>query len=259
VDLALLLLLVCLGIAVGAYGTLIGSGGGFILVPVLLFLYPEEPTGTITSISLAVVFVNAVSGSLAYARQGRIHYGVASVFATAAVPGSIVGALIARQLPRGWFDALFGLILIGLSIYLLTGKRGPTSSTLTLPAVTDRTLKIGAAMSVLIGFFSSIFGIGGGVMHVPMMVRLLKFPFAAAAATSQFVLMFMSFAGTATHILSGEFQTGWRRTGALSIGVLLGAQIGALLSTRLGGTTLTRLLSGALLLIGMRLALKAVI
>ena len=64
--------LIPLGFVVGAYGTLIGAGGGFLLVPVLLLLYPRETPETITSISLAVVFFNALSGSIAYARMKRI-------------------------------------------------------------------------------------------------------------------------------------------------------------------------------------------
>jgi hypothetical protein len=65
-----LLWLVPLGFFTGGYGTLIGAGGGFILVPALLFIYPGEAPETITSISLAVVFFNALSGTLAYARSG---------------------------------------------------------------------------------------------------------------------------------------------------------------------------------------------
>jgi uncharacterized protein len=114
-------------------------------------------------------------------------------------------------------------------------------------------------LSVAIGFFSSALGIGGGVMHVPLMSRLLRFPFAVAAATSQYVLVFMSLTGTLTHILAGEFQTGWRRTGALSLGVLIGAQIGAALSNRIGGGVLIRLLSAALLIVGIRLTLNGVL
>jgi uncharacterized membrane protein YfcA len=253
------LLLVGLGIAVGTYGTLIGSGGGFILVPVLLFLYPGERTGTITSISLAVVFVNALSGSLAQTRAGRIHFRTATIFAIAALPGSVLGALFARQLPRGWFDVLFGLLLIALSAYLMSGRATKQTAGPSHVEISTRDLQLGAPLSVAIGFLSSAFGIGGGVMHVPLMARLLRFPFAVAAATSQYVLMFMSLAGTLTHILAGEFQTGWRRTGALSLGVLVGAQIGVLLSTRVGGTMLTRLLSAALLIVGIRLALSDVL
>jgi uncharacterized protein len=252
-------LLVILGIAVGAYGTLIGSGGGFILVPVLLFLYPDEHTGTITSISLAVVFVNALSGTIANAKHHRIEFGAATMFAIAALPGSVLGALTARQLPRGWFDVLFGLILIALSIYLSVGKSAQPSVATGHAPVSSEALKLGAGLSIAIGFFSSALGIGGGVMHVPLMARLLRFPFAVAAATSQYVLVFMSLTGTLTHIFAGEFQTGWRRTGALSLGVLVGAQIGAALSTRIGGGFLTRLLAAALLVVGIRLALNGLL
>ena len=67
-------LLVLLGFAVGAFGTLVGAGGGFILTPVLLVLYPHESPQTITAISLMAVFFNALSGTFAYARQRRIDY-----------------------------------------------------------------------------------------------------------------------------------------------------------------------------------------
>ena len=64
--------LTLLGFVIGTYGTLIGAGGGFVLVPILLMLYPNESPEIITSISLAVVFFNAMSGSLAYSRMKRI-------------------------------------------------------------------------------------------------------------------------------------------------------------------------------------------
>lgn len=82
--------LLLLGLFVGAYGTLIGAGGGFVLVPILL-LYPDESPEIITSISPAVVFFNAASGSAAYARMGRIDYRAAAVFAAATVPGAVAG------------------------------------------------------------------------------------------------------------------------------------------------------------------------
>jgi uncharacterized membrane protein YfcA len=66
------LLLALLGLIVGTFGTLVGAGGGFILTPVLLVVYPELTPAQITSISLLVVFFNALSGSVAYARLKRI-------------------------------------------------------------------------------------------------------------------------------------------------------------------------------------------
>lgn len=69
-----ILLLVALGLVVGALGTLIGAGGGFLLTPVLLLVYPHASAQTISATSLAVVFANAASGTVAYARQGRVDY-----------------------------------------------------------------------------------------------------------------------------------------------------------------------------------------
>ena len=61
-----------LGLFIGAFGTMIGAGGGFLLVPILLLVYPKENTELITSTSLAVVFFNALSGTWAYSRMKRI-------------------------------------------------------------------------------------------------------------------------------------------------------------------------------------------
>ena len=60
-------LLVLLGFGVGAFGTLVGAGGGFILTPILLLLYPHDPPKLLTAISLMAVFFNAGSGTVAYA------------------------------------------------------------------------------------------------------------------------------------------------------------------------------------------------
>src|SRR3954468_23856209 len=104
--------LVALGFAVGAYGTLIGAGGGFVLVPLLLLLYPDEPPELITSISLAVVFFNALSGTVAYAHQRRVDFLAGNSFALATVPGAIAGAIVVSYLPRNLFDVAFALLLL---------------------------------------------------------------------------------------------------------------------------------------------------
>ena len=87
------ILLVLLGVVVGAFGTIVGSGGGFILTPILLLLYPHDRPATITAISLTAFFFNAASGSAAYAHQRRIDYRSGLAFAAAALPGCIAGAL----------------------------------------------------------------------------------------------------------------------------------------------------------------------
>src|SRR6185503_14091155 len=116
-----------LGLLLGAFGTLIGAGGGFLLVPLLLLLYPQDSPETITSISLAVVFFNASSGSVAYARMKRVDYFSGAIFAAAAIPGAMLGAVAVSYIPRRAFDGLFGVILFAVGIALLV-RRPPESS-----------------------------------------------------------------------------------------------------------------------------------
>ncbi len=112
----------------------------------------------------------------------------------------------------------------------------------------------GAFYSLGVGFLSSFLGIGGGVIHVPLLVRALSFPTHIATATSHFVLAVTAGTGTVTHLVIGSFhQHGLRRTIALSIGVVAGAQLGAHVSLRLHGRVIHWLLAAALVALSVRL------
>lgn len=267
-------LLALLGLGVGVLGTLVGAGGGFILTPVLLIVYPHQSALTITSISLIVVFFNAASGSIAYARMKRIDYRSGAQFAAAALPGAVAGALAVRYVPIRLFDAIMAGVLATAAVAVIRLRphserpypRGPTRPR----EIVDRSgttyhyrvpVRRGVAYSLVVGFLSSFLGIGGGVMHVPLLVGALGFPTHIATATSHFVLVFMAGTGSLTHLIAGVFSsgTGLRRAAALSLGVVPGAQLGALLSQRLGGPTIRRILGVALVVLAVRLVLSAIV
>jgi len=265
-----------LGLLIGAFGTLIGAGGGFVLVPILLLVYPNEKTELITGISLAVVFFNALSGSLAYARMKRVDYKSGILFSIATIPGAILGALSTAYVPRGVFDLLFGVLMIVAAIYLWTSggeesavqsyRKGDSDSD-PRPRRMVRDLTdaegiryhyaynpaTGVLLSLVVGFISSLLGVGGGFIHVPILTRLLDFPVHIATATSHFVLAIMSLTGTLVHVAQGVFVRGLRRTALLAIGVLIGAQAGAWMSNRVGGKMIIRGLAVALAFVGVRL------
>jgi uncharacterized protein len=260
--------LVILGFAVGAFGTLVGAGGGFILTPVLLILYPADSAATITAISLVAVFWNAASGSAAYAWQRRIDYRSGIVFAISTLPGAVAGTVVVQFANRRFFDAITALLLTGLAVWIITFRstemRTAFQSGRSIRNLADRDgnayaytvpLARGAIFSVGVGFISSFLGIGGGVIHVPLMVGLLGFPVHVATATSHFILAIMSGASTVTHVALGSFANGHglRRAMSLSVGVVGGAQLGALLSKRIAGHRIRQLLALGLIALAVRL------
>jgi hypothetical protein len=260
-----------LGLVVGAFGTLIGAGGGFLLMPALLLLYPHDSPALITGISLAVVFFNAASGSFAYARMGRVDFKSGLMFAAATVPGAVLGAMATAQLERRTFDLLFGGLMTAGAIYLSWRpirtneepvRRRPTGHFERRLVERDGTAHhftynpvLGIGISVVVGFLSSLLGIGGGIVHVPVLSQLLDFPVHIATATSHFTLSIMALTGSLVHVASGALTPGLRPIAALSVGVIAGAQVGARLSSRVHGVWIMRSLAVALGFVGLRILL----
>lgn len=268
-------LLAALGLAVGAFGTLVGAGGGFLLVPILLLAYPDMPAAAVTATSLLVVAANAASGTVAYWWQRRIDLHSGLWFAAATLPGALAGAIIVRYIPRGLFDLVFALLLGGIGGWLVLWRRDTTTIREPLAGrgvirrrITDRAgisftygyrLWQGLGISGLVGFVSSLLGIGGGIVHVPAMAIVLRFPVSIATATSHFVLAITAIEATAVHVADGTLA--WNavlgRAAALAAGAGVGAQIGARFSHRVRGESILRALGVALVIVAIRLALTA--
>lgn len=243
-------------------------------MPVLLLVYPDGDPETLTAMSLFVVWANATSGSLAYGYQKRIDLRSGGWFALATLPGAVAGAIVVGYIPRRTFDGMFAAVLVGLGLFLALRA---ASNQIQPPVqgwsvvrrrITDRDgntfaysflMWRGIAISAVVGFVSSLLGIGGGVMHVPMMAAVLHFPVHIAAATSQFVLAFMAAEGTTVHFATGalSFDRSFAQAVLLAIGAVGGAQAGARLSRRVHSTVILRALAVGLVIVGLRLGLKA--
>ncbi len=262
------LLLSFIGLFVGAFGTLIGVAGGFLLVPIILFLYPDKTPATVTAMTLTVAFFNSLSGSLAYARLRRIDFRSGMLFSISAVPGAIVGAVINRFLNRESFQLIFGVILLIMAAYLLIRPmRAGTSRAIRgnwVRQLTDNEGNsvtysyhrgLGMVIAFGVGIISGLLGIGGGIIHVPALTQVLGFPVHIATATSQFVVGTTTFAAGLMRLLTGSLSGVAGDTMVLAAGAVIGAQLGARLSRRVPGSLIVRLLAVALTLVGLRLLL----
>lgn len=255
-----MVVLFALGLSIGVLGTLIGAGGGWMIVPLLLFGYqftPQQAVGT----SLAVVFLNALSGSIAYMAQGRVLYFMGIGFAVATIPGAFLGAWLVQYLDPKWFSVLFGILLLFVAVFLQRGERlflarGKTVGGTPEGFQSFRSpgMRVGMVVSFLVGVLSSLFGIGGGMIHVPFLIVVLGIPVHTATATSHFVLAITSLTGTLAFLLQN--QVNLRVAAAMGLGVLIGAQGGAFLSVRMRGEPIRRILAVAVAIFAIRMILR---
>ena len=267
--------LIAFGLVVGGYGTLVGAGGGFLIVPVLLLVW-HLPPALAAGTSLTVVFLNAAVGSWSYAKQGRVDYRSGILLAIPTLPGSVAGAFLAKYFSGRAFDLIFAVLLFTVAVLLLWKPVGASEEGTEKPVISDprwwrmeRSLQdrdghrfhyqynliYGLVLSFFVGFLSSILGIGGGIIHVPALIHMLGFPSHLAAATSHFILAISSLVGAGTHVALGNVLFG--PAALMGIGVISGAQVGARIARKSKGAITVRLLSVALIVVAIRLLMRA--
>jgi hypothetical protein len=145
------------------------------------------------------------------------------------IPGAIIGSYFSTTIDPGYFKVFLAMILIGTGIYLMSRKSIIHGNSLSLESIWVQILFYSGTF--VAGIISSLFGIGGGVIFVPLMIMIVGLTMRLAAPTSQFVLMITSLVGLTTHIALGNPE--YLPAAFLSVGAFGGAQIGSRLSNRL--------------------------
>jgi uncharacterized membrane protein YfcA len=239
-------ILVAVGLGAGTLGSLLGVGGGILMVPALtlLGLPPTQAAGT----SLFAVASTSVSSTAAYSRQKRIDYRLGIEMAASAIPGAVVGGFVSTQITAPDFKLYFGILLMAVGGYIafkdsiLKEKESHRVSALQHAAVFSITF--GA------GIISSLFGVGGGVIFVPVMLLIHRMTMHRAVPTSQLTLMLTAFAGLFTHVALGHID--YLYAIALSAGAFAGAQIGAKWSRSVKNAILQKMLAVLLVAVAIK-------
>jgi hypothetical protein len=248
-----------IGALAATIGSLAGLGGGFVVAPVLRIFFhlpPEQAAAT----SLVLVLANVSSASIAFLRQGRVDLRLAMTMGLLAIPGSILGAQLVKLAPSAWFDLMYAGLLAIFAIGLLRRDTRPADRGRgTLPWAVPRSFHdpvtgddytyvesppIAAAAGIATGFLSSFFGIGGGILVVPVLLRAFAMPAHIVAATSHLIILYSAPFGVATHAFEGDIN--WFDALPLAAGGIAGGQLGASLSRRISGPVLVRIVAGVL-------------
>lgn len=215
-----------LSIGATLLGSMVGLGGGLIITPVLVLAGLPPPVAA--SSSLAATLSNAVTSSAVYAKQGRIDYRQALKLGMLAIPGSVLGAVVSADADIALFSMLLGTALLLASIYVFIKPRlgrHTTSNSVTV-------LVLSVTASFFAGVISSFFGIGGGIIFVPILIILTGMSMMRVTATSMFAILLASIFGMATHGTLGNSDATLALI--LSAGGLIGGMLGAKLSLVVG-------------------------
>lgn len=256
-----------IGLLAAVTGSLIGLGGGFLVVPALLLLsepllgFPM-PAPIAVGTSLTMLIFTGLSSTITYMRQGKIDYRSGWLFTLFSAPSSIIGAALTNTFEEDTFQLGFGLFMLLMAVLMLIrGKlrplrvRWPISHTY-IDADGEQHVYgynwwSAVLVGIAVGLISGLFGIGGGSLFVPVMVLLYQFPPHIATATSMFVILWSAIIGSATHVYLGEID--WLSTAFLIPGALIGGWLGAKVASRLSSRVLMWILRAALIFIALRL------
>jgi uncharacterized membrane protein YfcA len=243
------LILIIVGLGAGTLGSMIGVGGGLIMSPALTLM--GFAPAQISSTSLFAVTFASASSTISYVKQKRIQYHVGVKAAGVAIPGAIAGAFISSVIAIEPFKIYFGLLLLFAGIYIAYSgslkerqKRSPRNDKLKLLGPLFYTGAFGA------GIISSLFGVGGGIVFVPLLVLVLGMTLTTASPTSQLALLLTSFVGTVTHAVLGHPD--YFHAVSLSVGAFVGGQIGAKVSHKVKESLLRKMLSISLIAVAIK-------
>lgn len=247
-------ILILIGLFAGAYGIMVGAGGGFIFVPALLIIL-DMPPALAAGTGLVVVLINATSGVAGFVKQKRIDYQIALLITLGALPGSFAGIWFSHIVSADIFQWIFAGVLILLGLFLQYKNRGKQDKGVEEPSkdlsmTTKRKISL-IMVGIMMGIVSTFFGIGGGWLMVPILIYIYGIKAHRATATSVFALCLYSIIGVILHIYHGNVD--WSAALWGGIGVLVGAQIGVYLSSKISGKIIVQMLSILLIVIGIKM------
>jgi uncharacterized membrane protein YfcA len=238
-----------LSAAAGLLGSLLGFGGGVIVVPALTLLLEVDIRYAIGAAIISVIATSSASAS-SFLQKGLVNLRVGMFLEVATVSGALAGALAAGRIPTRWLYLLFaGMLLVAAASMLRRRRAAPASGgdgladTLRLhgsfvdEASGERTAyrvarpRTGFGLMFLVGAASGLLGAGAGVLRVPATDLAMRLPLKVSAATSSFMLGVTAAASAGVYFARGDIDA--FIAGPVAAGVLVGSSLGARLLGRI--------------------------
>ncbi len=241
------LLILTVGLVVGSLGSMLGIGGGVLLIPLLTGLFGIGIKTAIGASIISVIATSSAAGAV-YIERGLTHGRLAMVLEVATTAGALAGGITAVLVSSRLLSFIFGLVLIYMAYSLQrfrkqearfapsglldTSYKDPMTGKVVSYGV--HSLAQGMGASFLAGNISGLLGIGGGVVKVPIMTLVMGIPLRAAIATSNFMIGITAATSAIIYYLRGYIDP------AIAIPTALGVLMGARIGTLVGGHVRTQ-------------------
>jgi uncharacterized membrane protein YfcA len=263
----------------GAFGSVLGIGGGLFIIPSLnLFLGVQLKTAIAASI--VAVIATSLGGGHVYVRNRVADIRLGLILALATAPSAVVGAILATHVNARVLAAVFAVVL-GASAYRMVGSArsgGPPTARATthtpshlrfrtgyrepstgevIPYRISR-VPLGVAASTVAGLVSGMLGVGGGIVQVPVMNLLMGVPIKVATTTSTYIIGITAMAGALVYYNHRPSLVDPALAVPVTIGVFIGASIGSRLLGRVSQTALRNTFTAVLAVYAVQMALQVI-
>lgn len=256
------------GIA-GILAGFMGIGGGAVLTPICLAVYPAlgvdgpELVKVIFGTNMLLAAAFSLSSAVSHHRNGRMDWRAVLLMGPAAILGAIAGSSAAAVSNPLVLRKAFALLLIAASTLIVTTGSTKPAGHEGNPRLSRRFLPV---LGLVTGVVGSFLGIGGGIIAVPVLILLFAFPVSLVAGTSSAVIVFAGCAGTIAYMFTGHitgmtlpgWSTGyvwWSAAIPLALGGVPMAMLGASLNARTRAKTLQRIFGAVLFVIAVKILL----
>lgn len=255
-----------IGTVVGFLGGLLGIGGGVVVVPLLLFwafpaigVHPQNIMHLACGTSLASIVPAALSSAWAHTRAGNVNWQVTFRLILPGVLSSFLGSSLSSKVHGALLQELFAWLLILLALQLFFQEAETEETIRSFPPDRAVTILIG----FLVGGFSGFFGVGGGVIAVPLLHRFQGLSIRHAIGISISFILFTALVGTGGYVYSGwgqqnlpAFALGFVHTPAwilMAVPSIFFARWGAQLARRIHLNLLKQAFALLMMCVGLRM------
>jgi len=251
------LLMIGSGAAAGVFGSLLGLGGGVLIVP-LLTLGFGLPLREAVGVSLVAVIMTSSAAAGVYLERhvANLRLGMSLELFTAT--GALVGGSIAFLLDEQVLELLFAILLVYVALTMLRARRASNDEVTagSTGGYRVRNMPLGVAGSLGAGVVSALLGIGGGIIKVPLMNVGMGVPLRVATATSNLMIGITAAASAVIYLFHGGIDP--YVAGPTAIGVFVGASVGSRVAPRIDVRYLRGLFVVVLLYTAAQMFLKAI-